>query len=47
MRKLWLITLLMIVCVSQAMAQQTSKLEFHFSLSQALQRSNTGALVGQ
>jgi opacity protein-like surface antigen len=28
------------------MAQQTSKIEYHFSLSQALQKSNSGTLLG-
>jgi hypothetical protein len=45
MRKLWLTTLLTLACVSQATAQN-SKWDFNLSLSHALQKANSGTLLG-
>lgn len=45
MRKLWLTTLLLLASVSTATAQTASKMEYSFSLSHALQKSNSGALL--
>lgn len=45
MRKLWLTTLLLLVYVSTAAAQTVSKMEYSFSLSHALQKSNSGTLL--
>jgi len=46
MRKLWLTTLLTIACVSQAAGQTPPKWDFNFSLSHALQKPNSGTLIG-
>ena len=45
MRKLWLTTVVLIACASHALGQ-TSKLEYHISLSHALQKPNAGTFMG-
>lgn len=46
MRKLWLTALLTTACVSQVAAQTAPKWDFNFSLSHALQKPNSGTLMG-